>query len=98
MHPKIAATLLIHLINTIGRSDKVTQFLIMESNPYRHGILLLDFHRNEVFNTLNILEVGGKENVTRLILKLSLRYQCATCKRKEMLRGNVVTAIFELLK
>jgi hypothetical protein len=53
IHPKIATTFFIYLINTVERSDKVSQLLNIEFNHYRHERSLLDFQRNVVFNTLN---------------------------------------------
>jgi hypothetical protein len=50
---KNATTFLIHLINTVESSDKVSRLLNMEFIHSRHERSLLDFQRNAVFNTLN---------------------------------------------
>jgi hypothetical protein len=53
IQPKTATNFLIHLINTVESSDKVSQLLNMEFNHYRHERSLLDFQRIAVFDTLN---------------------------------------------
>jgi hypothetical protein len=53
VQPKIATIFLIHLINTVEGSDRVSRLLNMEFNHYRHERPLLDFQRNTVFNTLS---------------------------------------------
>jgi hypothetical protein len=53
IQPKTATKVLIHLINTVESSDKVSQLLNIEFNHYRHERSLLDFQRNAVFNTPN---------------------------------------------
>jgi hypothetical protein len=53
IQPKSATRFLIHLINIVESSDKVSQLLKKEFNHYRHERSLLDFQRNAVFHTLN---------------------------------------------
>jgi hypothetical protein len=53
IQPKIATIFLIHLINSVESSDRVSWLLKMECNHFRHERSLLNFQRNAVFNTLN---------------------------------------------
>jgi hypothetical protein len=46
IQPKIATIFLIHLINSVESSDKVSRLLNIQFTHYRHEISLLDFQRN----------------------------------------------------
>jgi hypothetical protein len=51
--PKIVTIFLIHLINTVESSDKVSELLNIEFTHYWRERSLLDFQRNAVFYPLN---------------------------------------------
>ena len=53
MQSNFATACLIHLINTVESSDKVSRLLNIEFTHYRHEIFLLDFQRIAAFNPLN---------------------------------------------
>jgi hypothetical protein len=72
IQPKIA-TFLIHLINTVESSHKVSQLLNIEFTQYKHEISLLDFQRNAVFNLLND-QSKSVFNCSLMSLLKALRY------------------------
>jgi hypothetical protein len=77
IQPKTATTCLIHLINTVESSDKVSQLLNMEFNHYRHERSLLAFQRNAVFNSLND---QSKSDYSGLISLLKAPLYALQCK------------------